>query len=271
MASVGTGALVTALVGSPAQAFITPPLTTPAAATGTLALCVGAQQGATGYIYAEGITPQGTAPAPAGMDLIPSQFTQLLAGSGGLDCRAYPADPGSYQISTYKYPKAPCTPDQTRPNNPAQTPPNGNLPAGECLAKVHHIHIIHIAGAVDSVDSTGTPYLGPGAGTKFVAGTNPTSDGGSTPECATAVTPTPTIGTAACGVGPDGYDYGLEYTTELTSGNLPEDTVIDAQQVTVQVRQGETTEVITHLPDHETADCFPSFDADVNGNTPVCN
>jgi hypothetical protein len=259
VALAGAAGVFAALVGSPASAFVTPPSTTPVAATGTLALCVGAQQGATGYIYAEGVAPQGTA-APGGMDLIPSQFTQLLAGSGGLDCRAYPADPGSYQITTYKFPQAPCIPDKTRPNNPAQP----KTPAGECLAKLHHIHVIHMNGSVTSVDPNGVASLN---GVPFGSGT-PT-DGGTTPECSTAVTPA--IGSGACGVGADGHDFGLEYTTELLSPPLPEDTVVDAQQVTVGVRAGETTEVITHFPDHETADCFSSFGPDVNGNVPVCN
>ncbi|HEX3829281.1 MAG TPA: hypothetical protein VHV82_18620 [Sporichthyaceae bacterium] len=266
-ALVGTGALVAALIGSPANAFIQPPPNGSSLTygTGTLALCVGAQQGATGYTYAEGVAPVG-AGNPVGMDLIPSQLTQLLAGPGGLDCRAYPADPGSYQITTYKFPQAPCPSsatgaplDKTRPNNPA----GANTPAGECLAKIHHIHIIHMAGAVTTVSATGVPSLN---GTPFGSGT-PT-DGGTTPECWTAVTPA--IGTGACGTG-DGHDFGLEYTTELFNPPLPEDTVIDQPTVIVTVRAGETTEVITHLPDHETSDCFSNFGPDVNGNNPVCN
>jgi hypothetical protein len=262
VALVGAGGLVAALVTSPANAFIQPPAngTLLTYATGTLALCVGAQQGATGYTYAEGVAPAGTG-NPAGMDLIPSQLTQLLAGPGGLDCRAYPADPGSYQITTYKFPQAPCTPDKTRPNNP----PGANTPAGECLAKIHHIHIIHMAGAITSVDASGLPSLN---GTPFGSGT-PT-DGGATPECWTNVTPA--IGSGACSpTSNDGHDFGIEYTTELFNPPLPEDTVIDQPTVIVTVRAGETTEVITHLPDHETSDCFSNFGPDVNGNNPVCN
>jgi hypothetical protein len=277
----GVTALFAAYVGSPAQAFVMPAPngTTPTAATGTLALCVGAQQGSTGYIYAEGVAPQGTAPAANGMDLIPSQFTQLLVtgttGAPGIDCRAYPADPGSYEIRTYKFPMGLCAGnDKTRPNNPPQTSntPPGNTPPGECLAKVHHIHIIHMNGAVTSVDSNGVPYLN-----NEMFSTNPSppfSDGTSvTTECWTPTpTQTPTFGSGTCNSsGSDGHTFGWEYTTELVSGNLPEDTVIDAQTVTVEVVAHETTEVITHLPDHETSDCFSSFGPDVNGNTPVCN
>lgn len=266
VAITAAGAASAALIGSPANAFVTPPAngTQLQYATGTLALCVGAQQGADGYIYAEGITPHGTL-NPNGMDLIPSNFTQLLAGPGGLDCRAYPADPGSYQIMTYKYPQAPCIPDKTRPTNPAQ----GTTPAGECLAKVHHIHIIHMNGAVTSVDASGNPSL---HGQAFsLTPATPFTDGGFTPVCWTNVTTNLANGAVqSCGAG-DGHDFGLEYTTELVSGSLPEDSVIDAQQVTVQVSAGETTEVITHLPDHETSECFPAFDPDVNNNSPVCN
>src|ERR1700722_12009644 len=82
VALTGAAAVAAALVGSPAHAFVTPsdPNATTKYATGTLALCVGAEQGATSYVYAEPIAAQGTNLNPNGMDPIPSQLTQLIAG-----------------------------------------------------------------------------------------------------------------------------------------------------------------------------------------------
>jgi hypothetical protein len=126
---------------APAAQAVTTPSDDPKA-TATLALCVGEQPGATDYLYAEGPS------------YVPSTQTQLTVPNGSsIICRAYPVRPGQYYVTTYKYPKAPCTPDATR-GNPDQ-----------CFGKVHHIHISHETGVIDTV-SNGVPNLNTAPGSR---------------------------------------------------------------------------------------------------------
>jgi hypothetical protein len=229
-ALAGSVMLLVAVATAPAHAVITPvvdPL-----ATGTLALCIGEQPGATNYLYAEGPS------------YVPSTQTELMVPVGGsLDCRAYPVQPGKYYVTVYKYPKSPCTTDATR-----GTPPSNGTGSPQCYGKVHHIHVSHYSGVIDTVTPGGVANFDPPP----------------------AVTPVVHDTSNVSGnVAANSNVYGLEYTGLPPA--LFDDTVIEEQFVLVEVRAGETTQAAAHTTDHRTIDCWTGFDPDANGNPPVCN